>query len=165
MLRRVVWRYWHIWEIYTFQNHRQPLPPLMLCSVGQWLTTSYREMCEIFVQGASSLLRIARIKDRGCIFHDCRHYVETARGVCGGRWLVEDKQDDVKVDDLTEITSRTRRRWNLVHDAYSVLEDRCLLATPERPYFFWSLIFFTRRLRSCWEAVPKGESYYPPRPS
>jgi hypothetical protein len=54
------------------------------------------------------------------------------------KMVIEDKQDDVKVEDLTEVTLPDETKMKLgpsSKDAYSVLEDLCLLANSERPYF------------------------------
>ncbi|KAF8345051.1 hypothetical protein F5887DRAFT_1282803 [Amanita rubescens] len=54
------------------------------------------------------------------------------------RMVIEDKQDDVRVEDLTEVTLPDETKKKLgpsSKDAYSVLEDLCLLANSEKPYF------------------------------
>lgn len=47
------------------------------------------------------------------------------------KMVIEDKQDDVNVEDLTEVTLPDETKKKLgpsSKDAYSVLEDLCLLA-------------------------------------
>ena len=54
------------------------------------------------------------------------------------KMVFEDKQYDVRDEDLTEVTlpdGTTKKLGPSSKDAYSVLEDLCLLANSEKPHF------------------------------
>lgn len=54
------------------------------------------------------------------------------------KMVIEDKQNDVRDEDLTEVMlpdGTTKKLGPSSKDAYSVLEDLCLLANSEKPHF------------------------------